>query len=169
MSSQRFVAVVPVKENSERVPRKNFREFTRGESLFDRKLKQLSSSEGISEVYVSTDSPEVLDTTSTQFVPLKRDKSLCNNLTPWSEVIEGVLDSLPEPDSTVVVWAHTTVPFFRRFEEAIAHFQCLSGEESGFDSVIASSALREFVVGPDGLPVNYAWGAWHDYSQNLPA
>ena len=53
---RKIVAVIPVKEVSERVPNKNFRSFNNeGESLLDITLKKLSRIKLIDHIYVSSD------------------------------------------------------------------------------------------------------------------
>jgi len=157
---------VPVKEISERVPNKNFREFGAGQSLFSRKIQQLVSS-SVDEIYVSTNSRNLLSSQSISATLLPRDERYCNNEAPWSEVITAVLADIPEPDDVTLVWAHTTVPFFSRFDEAVREYELRRGLGSS-DSLLSTSVVSEFLLSPSGLPVNYQWGKWHSYSQNLP-
>ena len=57
--SKDFVALVPVREGSERVTNKNFRRFHNNKSLFDLKILQLKKSNIFDKIYVSSDSLKV--------------------------------------------------------------------------------------------------------------
>ena len=35
------------------------------------------------------------------------------------------------------------------------------------DGLISVERFKKFIVTKDKLPLNYAWGVWHPYSQNL--
>ena len=54
----KIVAVIPVKHTSERVKSKNFRPFYDGKSLLDIKIEQLMNTTNISDIYISSDSPD---------------------------------------------------------------------------------------------------------------
>jgi len=52
-SKKRLVAIIPVKEKSERVPEKNFREFSdNGDSLLDITINKLSRLENLDYIYI---------------------------------------------------------------------------------------------------------------------
>lgn len=159
-------AVVPVKSKSERVPSKNFRHFSSGRSLLEIKLDQLEKSNHVRQVIVSSDSD--LSELSSQYKKVKavlRPTEFCNNVTAWHLVIRNVLDSLDNPDSSLILWSHVTSPFFSRFDEFIETF--LENEQSGTDSLFAATKIDEFIVDEKCRPLNYQWGPWHPYSQDL--
>lgn len=163
----RTIAVIPVKHKSERVKKKNFRPFDGDRSLLDIKIEQLKQANCFDEIYISSDSPEAEKSslrTGVKFI--ERDISLCDNITPWSEVIFEVVKSIPEPDDTHVAWCHTTSPLFNLFRECLEryHSNLNSGKENG---LVAVSACKEFILDERATPVNYSWGAWHRYSQDL--
>ena len=109
----------------------------------------------------------MVDANCSDYELIKRDKSLCNNSVPWSEVIEKVLMSIPEPDDTVILWCHTTSPLFNSYDVALKKY--LSRDKDKNDSLVAVSKVKEFILNEAGLPVNYAFGQWHKYSQYLPS
>ena len=39
---------------------------------------------------------------------LERNKKFCNNIIPWSEVINEVVNTIPEEEDTILMWCHTT-------------------------------------------------------------
>lgn len=161
------VAVVPVKHDSERVKQKNFRPFDGSRSLLDIKIEQLKGAGCFDEIYISSDSPDAKKCSEVHGVRfLERDISLCNNVTPWSDVIYEVVNSVPEPVTTHIAWCHTTSPLFTLFNECLIryHSNLKSEKENG---LIAVSECKEFILDERATPVNYSWGPWHKYSQNL--
>lgn len=163
----RTVAVVPVKSISERVQSKNFREFSGSESLFSLLINKLNECREIDKIYVSTDElsvKSIVEVAGCEF--LFREASYCNNSTPWSDVIAHIISNLPEDDEVSVAWCHTTSPLFDRFDEALQVYK------DNFDKGVANglltvSRMSEFIVTERKIPMNYSWGPWHPYSQNL--
>lgn len=163
----KIVAVIPVKHTSERVKSKNFRPFYDGKSLLDIKIEQLMNTTNISDIYISSDSPDAkiaCERYGVNFVP--RDEGLCNNITPWSDVIHAVVNSLPVDDDTHVAWCHTTSPNFDCFNDAIDQYEACV-KDGTHNGLVAVSACKEFIVDDMASPVNYSWGPWHKYSQHL--
>ncbi len=163
----KLVAVIPVKHSSERVNSKNFREFFEDQSLLEIKIIQLLQSKVFDEIYISSDSSEAEKMAKEYKVKfLKRDVSLCNNITAWSEVIYEVIKSLPENDNVHVAWCHTTSPIFSNFKDATNKYLELCKEED-YNGLIAVSKCNEFILDESATPINYSWGPWHKYSQHL--
>ena len=162
-----MVAVIPVKHTSERVQSKNFRSFYERKSLLDIKIEQLRNTPHIDQIYISSDSPDAkLACEKYDVIYLPRDESLCNNVAPWSDVIHAVVDSIPVDDNDHVAWCHTTSPTFDCFEEAIEdYFSAIKG--GIHNGLVAVSPCKEFIVDDMATPVNYSWGPWHKYSQDL--
>ncbi|MDC2993764.1 hypothetical protein OAZ88_00565 [bacterium] len=159
------IAIIPVKHQSERVENKNFKPFSSsGQSLFDLLVDKLSLL-NLDHIYVSTNSPEVKQDSRYTIIP--RDDEWCNNITPWSDVIVNVLSGIPEPPETNVLWCHTTTPLFKDYSRALDTF--LKRDKNEFNSLVVVERLKEFILSEHGLPVNYAFGPWHKYSQFLPS
>lgn len=162
----RVIAVVPVKVNSERVESKNFKPFADGRSLLELKLEHLIEAKCFDAIYVSSDSEQaeaIAKHYGVGFLP--RDVNYCNNITPWSEVIHHVVTSIPEPEETHIAWCHTTSPLFSDYADAIAQYKRL--DRSEHNGLMTVSRLVEFIVSERARPVNYDWGVWHPYSQDL--
>ena len=162
-SAPTVVAVVAAKAVSTRVPRKNLREFHDGRSLLEIKIEQLLSAAHISEVYVSSDSPEarqIAEAAGARFV--HRDPHLTRFETPWGDVIDGILQDVPVPPETFIAWCPITSPLFTRYDEAIDMLG-----QGDIDSVISVTRDQRFFLSSEFQPINYQWGVWHPYSQNL--
>jgi len=164
----RIIAVIPVKEKSERVESKNFIQFVDDISLFELKLQHLVNSNVFDDIYVSTNSPRAKDI-SAKYANIKiidREDHFCNNVTSWSDVIHEVSSSIPEDDDTTIAWCHTTSPLFKNYANAVAKYKEVIKDDK-FNGLITVSKITEFLVSEKARPMNYDWGVWHEYSQNL--
>jgi len=159
-------AVIPVKGTSERVSSKNFRTFVDGISLTELKLRQTVGSGAFDGVFVSSDSDRAAELASAYGATfIRRDAEYCNNRIPWSDVIHHVAGSLPIDDSDAVCWSHSTSPLFDRFGDAVAEFQ--RAVAAGQNGLITVVPMNEYILTDRARPVNYAWGVWHPYTQDV--
>jgi len=163
----RIVAVIPVKQKSDRIENKNFREFSDGLSLIEFKLKQVVDSNCFEKIYISSNSPIAKNLSEKYGIHhIDRDDYYCSNDTSWSDVIHHVVTSLPEDDNTSVAWCHTTSPLFWRYKEAVKKYKEVLNS-SDYDGLITVTPFTEFLVTKNSRPFNYNWGVWHDYSQHM--
>ncbi len=161
----KIVAVIPVKEISERVKSKNLRNFYKNKSLLDILVNKLKKCKAISKIYISSNSNKVKKISQKlKCNYLNRKDKFCNNITPWSDVIYEVVNSIPESDDTIIMWCHTTTPLFDSYKKAIKMYKNLKPKNDGLISV---AKFSQFIVRENKLPLNYSWGVWHPYSQNL--
>jgi CMP-N-acetylneuraminic acid synthetase len=159
-------AVIPVKGSSERVQSKNFRPFVDGMSLTELKVRQTVESGVFSDVFISSDSDLAADLAAKYGITfIRRDAAYCNNHIPWSDVIHHVVESLPIGDDDSVCWSHSTSPLFWRFREAVEKYE--SNFAHGFNGLVGVAKLNEYILTENARPVNYAWGVWHPYTQNV--
>jgi N-acylneuraminate cytidylyltransferase len=160
----KIIAIIPVKEISERVKNKNFRKFYLKNSLFDILIRKLKKCKEISNIYISSNSKKVKKLSNKHgCVYIERDIKFCNNLTPWSDVIYEVAKSIPEKNDTILMWCHTTTPLFDSYQEAIRLFK----KKSNYDGLISVENMKRFLISHTKKPINYTWGVWHPYSQDL--
>lgn len=160
----RAVAVIPAKSRSIRVPNKNFRDFHDGKSLLEIKINQCLASKVFEAVYVSSDCEEAKNVAvkaGAEFVP--RDPRLCLDETPWSEVLVGVLHSLPIDGDMYVGWCPSTSPLFSRFSDAASMIEA----SPEVDSVMTVTRLQHYFLNADHLPLNFQYGVWASYTQKL--
>lgn len=158
------VAIIPVREGSQRVNDKNFREFWQGQSLLDLKIQQLKDENCFDRIFVSSDSKlaqQIAERHGVEF--LMRDPALCSNDVRWAQVISGAIETIPG-NNPVVAWVHVTSPLHTEYSAPMETFFQL---EESFDSLVSVARVREFLLSEKGRPVNYHWGVWHDYSQDL--
>jgi CMP-N-acetylneuraminic acid synthetase len=161
----KIVAVIPVKEISERVKSKNLRDFYNGESLLKILIKKLKKCKEIEKIYISSNSEKIKKISNLENCEyLHRDIKFCNNVTSWSDVISEVVNSIPENDKTNLMWCHTTTPLFDSYLKAIKLYKKKKFRNDGLISV---AKFSQFIINEKKMPINYSWGVWHPYSQNL--
>ena len=161
--SKDFVALVPVREGSERVINKNFRSFYKNNSLFNIKISQLKKSNIFGKIYVSSDSLKVeklCKKLKVNFV--KRSPDMCKgHLYPWPIVMTHILETIP--GNPYIVWALTTAPLFSRFKDAVTMFKA----SKKYDSLVGVLPKKNFYLNKFGKGINFNPGQWHPYSQEL--
>jgi len=161
--SKEFVALVPVREGSERVKNKNFRNFFNKKSLFEIKISQLKKSKVFDKIYVSSDSSKVKRLCKNYGVDfLERDSQMCKGHShSWPVVLTHILNTIP--GDPYVVWALTTSPLFNRFDEAVKKFK----SSKKIDSLVGVLPKKNFYLNKFGKGINFNPGPWHPYSQEL--
>lgn len=121
---------IPIKEISQRVPKKNFRLF-HGEPLYKHTLLKFKNH----DVYVDTDSQDVVsqiasDSRLSNVLVYKREEALCGHKVSVCDLIENFIHkfSIEEP----VVQIHVTSPFLTEalIRDAYRHI-------STYDSVVS--------------------------------
>ena len=88
---EEVVAVIPVKEGSERIADKNFRPFGEHPTLVHHKIDQLKKSACFSHIYVSSNSTrvkEITDECGVEYLP--RDPVMCTSRARWDEVVVSI-------------------------------------------------------------------------------
>jgi CMP-N-acetylneuraminic acid synthetase len=158
-----IIALVPVREGSQRVKGKNFIEFVDGRSLLELKIEHLKQAGCFDRIYVSSDSERAQKIASENGVEfLSRAEVMCQAHTPWAEVVEHIMDTIP--GNPIVTWALSTSPLFSRFKKAVTTY--LDNKDK-HDSLVAVLPKKSFFLNKYGKGINYNLGYWHPYSQEL--
>lgn len=155
-----YNAFLPCRSGSERVKRKNTREFCGIEGgLTHIKLQQLARVPELSAIIVSTNDPDVMEIARTvaaetgkRIAILERPEHLGTSQTRTDDLILHAAEIAPEG---VLLWTHTTSPFCRAelYSRAIAAYE--EGVARGaYDSLMSVSPIRSFVWTDYG-PLNY--------------
>ena len=158
--------VIPVKKTSDRVKNKNFRKFYNNISLFHLLIRKLKKSKFVKNIFISSNKTSIeneVNSMGCKFV--YREDKFCNNIIPWSEMIYHTVKSLPIDVNDDLAWCHTTTPLFDDYDAAFKTYFAKTRKVN--DGLVIVSTLNEFVVSENKKPLNYSWGPWHQYSQNL--
>ena len=159
----KYTAIIPVKKNSSRLPGKNLLVLD-GESLLERKIKQIQRSEIADRIIVSSDSEEMLDLALKLGVDsVKRPKHFADETRPLSEFFRYIVGLFNEEN---MIWACVTSPFFDEslMKKAKKIYSQKIGNE--IDSLIATYKFKHYLLNKSG-PINYGLGDKHKNSQDL--
>jgi CMP-N-acetylneuraminic acid synthetase len=169
------VAVVPCRAGSERVPRKNVRDFAgRRGGLTALKLTQLKACRHLDRIVVNTDDDDVariareIEATvdGPGIVIVRRPPVLATSAARTDDVITHVAETTP---GDLLLWTHVTSPFVDTalYDRAVTRFRSLAPDDH--DSLMSVSRLQEFIWA-DGRPANYDRNiAKWPRTQDLPA
>lgn len=112
MNSQKIIALVPMRHHSERVPRKNYRDFA-GKPLYHHILDSLLACAEISEIVVDTDSPVIMDGVTHHFPRirlLERPERLRGGEVPMNDVL---LYDVTQVEADLYLQTHSTNPLLK--------------------------------------------------------
>lgn len=143
----KVVAFVPIKMNSERVPRKNILPLGKHALswyIFD----ALKGVQGIDKIYVYCSDEAIKEYIPEGIEFLKRDPYLDGNTVKGFEIYERFIRDV---DADVYVLSHATSPFVKTetIQNALDHVLC--GEN---DSAFSAKRIQTFLWNTDG-PINY--------------
>jgi len=157
--------IIPLQTCSTRIPHKNIRPFYKDDSLFDIKAKQILTFESPENVYVSSESTELVKPLCDKygFHFMQRDDSLTGNKIYQPDLVKALTDPLPGDDD--IMWIQVTSPLFNQFKEALEAWKNVRKE---YDSLVAVKPFKGHLLDVKGNPVNYGFGYWHKVSQDLP-
>lgn len=143
-------ALVPIKENSQRVPNKNFRPLG-GKPLFYWIINTLFDLEEIDEVVINTDSEAAAEEIN-KFFPdvniLYREESVTGDNVSMNNVIASSLKHLK---NDLIIQSHTTSPFLTK-ETLVKALTLAIKEKKGVFSV---TKLQDRIFDQNLNPVNH--------------
>lgn len=131
----KVTALVPIKENSERVIGKNFKDFC-GKPLYHHIIHTLDETYAVDEIIINTDSDKVAKeapSLSPKVKIHKRTSKLCGDFVSTNKIFDYDLDN---SDSDLYLQTHATNPLLKA--ESIAHALKLFAESEGeYDSLFS--------------------------------
>lgn len=137
---KKVVAFLPAKGTSERIPSKNSR-LLNGRPLFYHTLKKLCACDFIDEVYLDSESDEILNYAPyLRYIPLKRDASLATNQTDGHELF---FHEVRQTRADIYIQILGTSPFIKK--ETIKKGIDILLEHPEYDSVVLMKTCREYV------------------------
>jgi CMP-N-acetylneuraminic acid synthetase len=160
----KLVAVVPVRQGSERVRNKNFKPFG-GQSLLEIKLATLKQVAGIDDIVVNTDSELAIEIAKKYDVAYFRRQpyyasAKCTNSQHWRNLAETT-----EADYVMHTLCTSPLVSLETYARVVEAFN-REVQKGTHDSVNTVRQVKEFLW-LDGKPLNYTIGDSPN-SQNLP-
>lgn len=153
---KKIQAIIPVKGNSERVPKKNIRPF-HNTSLLELKINQLKKTECFSDILVSSESTEIIEIAKNLGVSTHlRDPYFSTSHVPMSEVYSH-LASISQFEH--IAWVNVTNPLFTKelYHQAVQTYNSL--DEGKYDCLMSVYELKEYVFYNE-KPVNFSPFPW---------
>ena len=150
MTQKKIVGLIPVKGNSDRVPRKNIAPFA-GTTLLELKLSQVRSASGFSEIYVSSEDEEVLNIArSPGFSVHERDPKYSTSEIPMSEVYSYIGSEVPGEH---IAWINITNPLSGTEVYALATSE-YNEMPNDYDCLLSAFEIKDNIIFR-GKPVNF--------------
>ncbi len=166
MSSKEVTAVIVARGGSVRIPSKSLLPLE-GQSLIERKIKQLLKCRQINRVVFGSDSDEMLTVARNAGAEIvRRPDFYCDETKASANDMIGNMMDLISTD--VVVWAHCTNPLLsaQTYDAAVSKFMLLYPE---YDSLLSVVEIREHLWGENKQPLNYnPYAPRHVPARELP-
>ena len=150
--SMSIVALLPIKEHSERVKGKNFRDFC-GKPLYQHILGTLDRTYAVDEIVINTDSKRIVDEApelSPKVRVVERPQELRGDAMSMNRIIEY---DVANNQADVFLQTHATNPLLRA--ETIARALRAFVEDEEGDSLFAVNAYQSRFYTAGGAPVNH--------------
>lgn len=167
IDNKEICAIIVARKGSKRIPSKNMLKLE-GETLIERKIRQLTQSKYIDRVVFGSDSEEMLELASSCGAEaVRRPDFFCNeDFASANDMISNMM-SLLETD--IVVWAHCTNPLITpsTYDKAILTYS--EGLKQGYDSLLSVTELKEHLWSTEKKPLNYdPYKSRHTPARELP-
>lgn len=150
---QGFVALVPMRHHSERVPGKNYRPLA-GRPLYEYILESLQRCEGINGIIVDTDSPIIskgISKTFPEVLIIDRPEGLRGGEVPMNEILRHDVSTVPAP---FYLQTHSTNPLLR--PDSITRAMRVFLERfPRYDSLFSVTRMQTRLWDKDGNPINH--------------
>jgi N-acylneuraminate cytidylyltransferase len=157
-------AIIPAKDNSIRIPHKNFINFYNDKSLVDLTIEKLLNILNPEDIYLSCENEEKRSISSRWGINfLKRDKSLTSNDTPLKVWLNKIVDQVPGDED--IAWCQVIDPIFNEYNECITRWQEVKDDH---DSLVVVYPKKHYFLDSNYNPYGFGFGDWHVKSQNLP-
>lgn len=146
----KVVAFLPAKGSSERIQNKNT-QILDGKPLFLRQLEKLVKYDFIDEVYLDTESEEIIDLASVvNCKVLKRDPALASNKTDGNQMF---YNEVKQVEADIYIQILCTSPFIKG--DTIKEGIDILKQSNEFDSVVLVRKEKQYTWNPEKGKTNY--------------
>jgi CMP-N-acetylneuraminic acid synthetase len=150
--SQTVTALVPIKDHSERVPGKNFKDFI-GKPLYHHIVENLDVTYAVDEILIDTDSPRVIleaKDLSPKVRVIERPEHLRGDFVSMNKVIAHDLE---QSRADIYLQTHATNPLLK--PQTIANALKAFVESEEHDSLFTVNQYQSRFYHADGTPLNH--------------
>ena len=150
---RRVTALLPMKDNSQRVPNKNIRLFD-GKPLFFHIIETLSDCKSIGSVLINTDSVRIAELAKTfsKVRIIQRPQDICGDTVPMNSIINH---DLAFAETEHILQTHATNPLLSPASVERAIDMYFSGLDV-YDSLFTVTKRQTRFYWQDGTPVNHS-------------
>lgn len=153
MTAPTFIALLPMRHSSERVPGKNYRPLA-GKPLYQHILESLLACPEITQVVVDTDSPVILEGLEKdypQVARLVRSEHLRDGMIPMNDIL---LHDTAQFPGDYYLQTHSTNPLLRS-ETISGAIQAFLAQRAEYDSLFSVTRLQTRLYDEAGNAVNH--------------
>lgn len=157
-------AIIPAKDNSLRIPHKNYIPFYDGKSLVDITIEKLLAVFSPEDIYLSCENEKrksVCDKWGINF--LNREAALTDNDANFKEWINRDCDKISGEED--IAWCQVIDPLFNSYSDCINQWAKV---RENHDSLVAVYPQKHYFLDANYKPQGFGFGAWHVKSQDLP-
>ena len=154
--TNKVVALLPMKGESERVPKKNLKNFC-GRPLYHYTMNSLIESEYIEKIIVNTDCSNIIDDINNNFsdhvIINRRPKGLIGNYVSMNDIIKHDISSI---ESEIFIQTHATNPLLMvdSINNAILKMIKFNSTKE-FDSIFSVTEIRKRFYDRKSNPLNH--------------
>ncbi len=157
------IAIVPIKQHSERVPKKNFRDFN-GKPLYYWILETLHDTPEVDEIIINTDADQIIERATDKFdvVISERPDELQGDFVSMNKIIEYEVE---RNEADIFIQTHCTNPLLQSLTISEALNMFVASNDA--DSLFTVTKHQKMLYNEDLEPINHNP---HDLSrtQDLP-
>jgi len=153
IQNRKVIALVPIKEHSERVTNKNFRSFG-GKPLYHHIIQILEHTYAVDNIIINTDSFVVKNEAIQLFSKViihDRPNELIGDFISVNTLIESDLN---RSEADIYIQTHATNPLLKA-ETIASALNRFVEEENGYDSLFSVNKFQSRFYDKDGNPVNH--------------
>ena len=151
----KITALLPMKDNSERIPYKNLK-LLDGKPLYYWVLNNLIKSKIINNVIINTDSKDISNSilknfTSSKIQLSERPKNLIGDYVSMNEIIQYDINNI---DSDIFIQTHSTSPMLKlsTIDKAL---NLMINRKKKFDSIFSVTKIQKRFYDKNTLPYNH--------------
>jgi len=149
--ASKIAAHIPIKAQSQRLPRKNFRDFN-GQPLYHWILYTLENVDMIDEIYIDTDAEEIIKNAPERFDVeiIERPEELRGQHVSMNDILQHDAEVI---QADLYVHTHCTNPLLRpsTIEDAIQIYR----SQDDYDSLFSVTCHQIRAFDADGKPINH--------------
>lgn len=152
----KIISLLPMKDNSERVPNKNLKDFA-GKPLYHRTMNVLLASKYIDEVVVNTDSERIKEDILKNFpnsvIINHRPQEIVGDMVSMNKIIEYDVRQI---EADLYIQTHSTNPLLKTssLDKAIEKMIELV-QENAYDSIFSVTKIQTRLYKASGEPFNH--------------